>query len=558
MLSREYFSLLSLSMAASFHTGLHAQALPDAGSLRQQIEQQRDLQLPQAVRPGRVTLPKEIKAPVGITVRPQSFRLIGNQLLNTEQLTQALAEFVGRELDFNDLQRACDTVAAVYREEGWIARVYLPEQDISTGVITLQVVEANFGGVRFEGEATQRVNISEVEAFLNTSQTTGQPLNADALDRALLLADDLPGVSVAGTLAPGKTVGEILLMVQTTDEPNIYGDISLDNAGTRSTGSERITANFFINSPARRGDLFNATVLHSRGSDYGRVAYSLPYGYDGLRLGVSASDMHYKVINGTSANSVARIEGRSDSKGFDWSYPILRTRLQNLYTSGGIERKKFFTQDMQVRSDYESQSLLLSLSGNRFDDLGGGGANAASLQLTAGRLLQMHAHTLKDTIDRSYNKLNYSLSRQQTLTASHSVLLSMQAQHATQALDSSEKFYIGGPSTVRAYPTSELGAERGHAMSVEWRWRLHAGWLLSAFIDNGRVVSLPATASERSSTLTLRGHGFGVNWQTPQGGSVRLTWAHRDGTNPRPTQAGTDGDGTLRLNRWWLATSMPF
>ena len=532
--------------------------IPDAGSLRQQIEQQRELHLPQAVRPERVSPPPEIQAPVGMTVRPQSFRLVGNTLLSAEQLAPALVDFTDRALDFAGLQRATDAVAAAYRDAGWLARVYLPEQDISTGTVTLQVVEARFAGTRFEGEPSRLLMRSEIEAYFQVQQQQDQPLNAHALDRALLLADDLPGLSVAGTLVPGARDGQTALVLQTTDEPLVYGDIGLDNTGARSTGSNRVTANMNVNSPGGRGELLSLNLLHTQGSDYGRVALTVPDGHNGLRLGVNASSMTYKVIDGPGYNSAAQIQGRSGSMGLDWSYPLLRARLHNLYFSGGLDNKSFYTRDTQVRSDYESDSLRLGLSGNRFDDLGGGGANSASVQMLWGHLTSMQAHNLIDSIDRSYHKLNYSLSRQQSLTDSQSLLLSLQGQHATQVLDSSEKFYIGGAQTVRAYPVSELGGERGQVLSAEWRWRVDPAWVLSAFADVGRVVSLPATSSEQHSTLHLAGRGLSVNWQGPQGITTKLTWAHRSGHNPKPTNAGTDGDGTLKLDRFWLTTSVPF
>lgn len=565
MSPRQLYPLLSLSIAAGFHTGLHAQALPDAGSLRQQIEQQREPHLPQAVRPERVTPPPEIKAPAGMTVKPQAFRIVGNTLLSAEQLAPALAEFVGRELDFAGLQRATDAVAAAYREAGWLVRVYLPEQDISTGVVTLQVVEARFAGVRFEGEASARVMRQEIEAHFSRQQKTGAFFNANALDRALLLADDLPGVSVAGTLAPGASNGETTLVLQTTDEPFIYGDIGLDNNGARSTGSNRVTANMNINSPGGRGELVSLNLLHAQGSDYGRVALTVPDGYNGLRLGVSATSMRYEVVGGPTSITSLQIKGRSSSMGLDWSYPLVRSRLHNLYFSGGLENKAFYSEnrnknasDPKSYSDYESNSLRMGLSGNRFDDLAGGGANSASLQMLWGSLTGMRAHSQLDSIDRSYRKINYSASRQQTVTADHSLLLSLQGQHATQVLDSSEKFYIGGASTVRAYPVSELGGERGQVLSAEWRWRLNPAWVLSAFADQGRVVSLPTTASDQRTSLTLRGHGLSASWQGPMGVVTKLTWARRDGANPKPTQAGTDSDGTLKLNRIWFTASVPF
>ena len=557
--------ILPLALLLGLNTSSWSQTLPDAGSIRQQIETSRPLPLPQAAPQPQATPPAEIKPPAGMTVQVQSFRFAGNALLSADQLSAATAYFTGRELGFEGLQRAADAVAAAYREAGWIARVYLPEQDVSTGNITLQVVEARFAGVRFEGAPSKTVKASEIEAWFKGRQATGQPLNANTLDRALLLADDLPGVSVAGTLAPGAADGETALVLQTTDEPFIYGDIGLDNTGARSTGSNRLSANLNINSPGGRGELLSLNLLHTQGSDYGRVALTVPDGYNGLRLGFSASSMRYKVISGSESITSLNIQGNSSSMGLDWNYPLVRARLHNLYFSGGLENKGFESDnrnsnadDPKSYSDYETNSLRLGLSGNRFDDLGGGGANSASVQLLWGRLTSMQAHSQIDTIGRSYNKLSYSASRQQTISPAHSLLLSLQGQHATQVLDSSERFYIGGAGTVRAYPVSELGGERGQMLSAEWRWRVDSAWVLSAFVDHGRVVSLPSTPSDLPTMLSLRGHGLSASWQGPMGINTKLTWSRRDGANPKPTQTGTDGDGTLKKNRWWITASVPF
>ena len=244
---------------------------------------------------------------------------------------------------------------------------------------------------------------------------------------------------------------------------------------------------------------------------------------------------------------------------------LVRTRLHNLYFSGGLDNKTFQshnknsdTNDPKSYSNYESDSLRMGLSGNLFDDLGGGGANSASVQALRGRLTNMQAHNLLGAIEPDYNKLNYSLSRQQSLTANHSLYISLSGQHATQVLDTSEKLYIGGAQTVRAYPVSELGGERGQLVSGEWRWRLDPTWMLSAFVDYGRVVALPTSSAETTTATTLRGHGLSMGWQGPNGISAKLTWAYRDGHNPKPTPSGTDSDGTLKLDRFWFTTSMVF
>ena len=559
-----YRIYLVFTIVTAVHSCTSAQTLPDAGSIRQQIELNREQRLTQAVRPAPVTPPPEIQPRAGVTVNVKSFQLSGHRLLSTEALMPALAEFVGRTLDFAGLQRATDAVAAAYREAGWLARVYLPEQDISEGTITLQVVEARFAGLRMEGEPSKRVLSSDIQAFFEEQQKTGEPLNTLALDRALLLADDLPGISVAGTLVPGQAEGETGLAIQNSDEAFVYGEVTLDNTGSRSTGSNRVMLNMNINSPGDHGELINLTALRTQGSAYIRLGLTVPVGYNGLRFGFNGSTMNYKVIDGPSSLVSLNVQGSSDSMGLDWSFPVLRQRMRNLYFSGGLDNKRFYndsinkTSDTNSYADYETNSLRLGFSGNVFDDLGGGGANSASLQVMRGQLDRVKAHTQIDTLGRDYIKFNYALSRQQSLTKDHSLLLNLQGQYATQLLDSSEKFYIGGASTVRAYPSSELGGERGQLLTGEWRWRLHAAWVLSGFVDQAWVTALPTTTADASTPSSLRGYGLSAAWQGPLGLNAKLTWSQREGSNPKPTATGTDGDGTLLINRIWFTAGLSF
>ena len=560
-----YTLTVALVLACGMHTSPRAQALPDAGSLRQQIEQPRSLPLPAATPALPPAAPVERKSQTGQTVTVRSFAFAGNSLLSAEQLSDAVSSFTDRPIDFDGLQRAADAVAAAYREAGWLVRAYLPEQDISQGAVLVQIVEARYAGLRFERELSSRVRPAQLEAFFNAQQAVGQPLNTHQLDRALLLADDLPGVSVAGTLAPGQVDGDTTLLLQTTDEPFIYGNVGLDNTGARSTGSNRLTANLNINSPGGRGELVSLNLLRTDGSDYARVALTVPDGANGLRLGVSASSMRYRVIGGSAELKALQIKGGSSSMGLEWSYPLLRTRMRNLYVSGGLDSKSFSsdnvnssTADPKSRSDYDSNSLRLGLSGNQFDNWGGGGANSAFMQLLWGQLTNMQAHSQIDSIGRGFNKLSYSLSRQQNLTSSQSLFVSLQGQYATQVLDSSEKFYIGGAQSVRAYPVSELGGERGQVLTAEWRWRLAPTLQVTAFADVGEVVQLPAATNDQRTALQLRGQGLSLGWQGPNGLTTTLTLAQRSGTNPRATPAGTDSDGTLKTWRSWLSTSLPF
>lgn len=529
---------------------------PDSGFFRQQIDLQRKLPLPLPAAPANSAPVPGIREQTELNATLREFRFSGRSLVPQDRLQEAVAGFLGRPLEFDDLQKIALAVASAYRQAGWMARVYLPEQDISDGVLTLHIVEARYAGYRFEGEAPLNVRATEIGAYINARQVEGQALRSHALDRALLLADDLPGVSVAGTLVPGEAEGDIALVLQTSNEAPISLDLGLDNIGTRSLGRERITANVSLKSPGGAGELVSLNLIRTQGSSYGRFAVTLPVNHDGLRLSLSASEMNYGVIQGLSAKTAAQIRGKSGSLGAELSYPITRSQRQNLYLTAGLEHKTFFTQDTEVSSDYESQTARIGMSGNRSERRGG--ITSGSVQMTWGHLAAMQAHSQLQTIPREYFKVNYSISAHQPVNTRHSLVLSLSGQHASRVLDSSEKFYIGGADSVRAYPSSEQGAERGQVFSAEWRWRINSAWNASAFADLGSVDPLSTTSSAGGGTVTLRGAGLSLGWRHADGWSSKFTWSRRLGNNPRPTSSGTDGDGSLILNRVWFTASRPF
>ncbi len=146
------------------------------------------------------------------------FQFEGHHLLSTEALNASVSGFVGRSLGFEDLRTVRDAVEQAYRDAGWLAQVNLPRQDVTSGIVTFKVVEATFAGVRFEGEPPQRVSKQRIEALFAEHIKTGEAARLDLIDRALLLSDDLPGVTVAGALEADQRDGETALLLKSSDE----------------------------------------------------------------------------------------------------------------------------------------------------------------------------------------------------------------------------------------------------------------------------------------------------------------------------------------------------
>src|SRR5690606_9258166 len=149
--------------------------------------------------------PSPMESIGGETITVSSFRFAGNALLGEGELSTAVAPFVGRPLDFAGLQNAALAVANAYRERGWLVRAYLPQQEIETGVVTIGSVEPTFGAVGAEGASTTRTPEARLRRIVESAQAPGEPLSAAALDRGLLLINDLPGVSAKGRLAAGAS-----------------------------------------------------------------------------------------------------------------------------------------------------------------------------------------------------------------------------------------------------------------------------------------------------------------------------------------------------------------
>lgn len=553
---------VALAAGALYAPVALAQVAPDAGQLRQQLEQERQPVLPARVPSELAPPPEPMKDLGGARVTVNEFRVAGNTLLSSEVLLAALKPWLNRSLSFTELQNAAAEVATRYRQAGYVVRAYLPQQDVSQGMVTVHVIEARLGRIRVEGES--RVSNSRLEKSLLAAQAAGQPINADNLDRALLILEDTPGAGASGVLVAGNTPATTDLLLKLTTSLLTRIDLSLDNTGSPATGRLRAGAGLTLASPLKLGDLFNANLSHTEGSDYGRLAYSLPVGYDGWRVGVNGSDMRYRLTGDAFAALNAR--GSSTSYGLEASYPIVRSRQRNLYLALNYDHKRFDNQaNGATTSRYNTDALSAGLAGIVYDDFHGGGASSANLTLVSGKVdlsnsPSQAADAATTRSDGSFSKLRYSLSRLQALSQQLSFNALLSGQAAGKNLDSSEKFYLGGPSGVRAYPAGEGGGSEGQLLNLELRLKLPRQAQLAAFYDWGRVhvnVDNSFVGAPALNTYNLKGAGLSLSWALSQM-NLRLTYARRLGSNPNAGVNGVDQDGTLIKNRVWLQAAGSF
>ena len=561
--------LQMLVILIGFPPPVQSQTVPDAGSLLQQIERERQTAPRRQIRPDAPMAPPEMTTTPGLSVIIKEFRLIGNTLLSEDQLQSVLTGYLNRPLGFTELQRAAASVAERYRVAGWVVRAYLPKQEIEGASVTIQIIEGRFGATLIDGAAPSHLPVAKALRYIETRQQPGEPLNADAIERAVILLDDLPGISAVSTFREGKEAGETDLVLKLLDTPAFVGNIEADSSGSRSTGSERLSGNLYLESLAQWGEQFSMNLTKTQGSQYTRVGFTAPLGYNGLRLGLSASHLAYNVITPESEALDAR--GTAQTTGLEASYPVLRGRSANLNLLVNLDHKDFDNwTNTGSTNRYRIDVASLGLSANMFDGLWGGGANNASLTLLAGKVdltdsANQAADAASSQTEGRYRKWKFSLSRNQTISDELSLYAQYALQGADRNLDSSEKLTLGGVSGVRAYPSGEGSGSEGQTFTLETRLRLPEGLNLSAFYDWAQITAVNRNnVAPSGSTLSelnaycLRGFGLSLSWLSSFGGQFKATLARRIAANPNPTASGNDQDGSLRESRFWLSASLPF
>lgn len=527
-----------------------AQTAPDAGALQQQLDRARGPVLPARAEPAARPAELPPRVPQGGALTVQAFRFTGATLLPEPLLQAAVQPWRGRPVGFDDLQAAAQAVARAYREAGWIVRTLVPAQDVTDGQVTIAVIEAVYGGAHLVDPAPRRVAPAVVLAHADARQAVGAPLRADTLDRGLLLADDLPGVALAGTLEPGAADGETILALAARDEALLSGEAGVDNGGARATGAERTTLSLRLASPLGRGDQARAELMASRGVRHAHLGYSLPVGADGLRLGLAVSAFEYRLVGADFAALGG--EGGSHGAGIDLRYPLLRSRLANVYLSAALDHKRYRNRAAEgLQSRYRVDALTLGLAGNRFD-AAGRNASSAALSWSRGDVALGRLDP-GETRSRAggFGRWRYSLSHQQALPGPLTLYGALTGQQADRTLDSSERFFLGGPGGVRAYPVNEGSGSRGTLANLELRWQALPALTATAFYDWGH-------ASGGTAATTLKGYGASLAWAAPAGIDLQAVLARRDGRNPHPTASGRDQDGSLHRHRLWLQASLAF
>lgn len=525
-------------------------ATPNIGDIERQVQ-------PPKIEKTKPTLPqigtKEYKTPMkdsGKTIFVKSFTFSGNIHISSDALQILAKEYENQDLTFTQINELSSKITKLYREKGYfVARAYIPEQNIyaNEGVLEISIIEGNYGEFHLKNHSLVKDSI--VQGMLDYAKRDNI-VSTRTLEQSMLIINDTAGVVVTSAdVMPGSMVGTSDFAITTEASKAYDGYILIDNQGSRYTGKNRVMAGVNFNSLAGIGDKLTLGGLVSNGADLknGRVAYSAPLMPNGLKGEVSYSKTTYSLTD-----SYSNLNATGDLSTLDatLTYPIIRTRVENLYSTLNIAKKdlkdeigstsdltKKDTKSLKVGLDYDKS--YLAFGKNSFSKV--------SFNYTYGNLSFDDATKKANdeagaNTNGNYSKINLDLSHDIVFTPKISLESSLKMQYAlkNKNLDGSEDFSIGGSNGVKVYPDGELSAENGYIFSTELKYTLpnlkELTNKVGVFYDRGKAFMANNTVGFESKSLQDIGIGYYGSYKDFFG-QIQVAWtANSDAVSTEPTR----------------------
>jgi len=467
------------------------------------------------------------------------------------EMAEANAAFIKKtahqRLTLSQLLGAAQELEQTYARRGYIlVRINVPPQRIEPGAEVRVVVTDGF---------IEDIELKQIPRSLRAaikarvkSLIGRHHLTQAVIERALLLAGDLPGAELRSAVAPGKTEGGAHLVIEGKFH-RINVQLTTDNNLPSSLGVWQFNANLALNGPLGIGD--QLYVVAGSQADIGRYGfprgalgligggYSLPLGRQGLIL--TGEFLNSRTQPNPEAG-VALSVGQFTREAIRLRFPAIRTRSETLGLTGSLELLTQSEKLPQFGFDATRDHYLV-------------GRFAADWQRYLGQSPLAISATLSRAIygrigtTRLPNSRSDTVGRFVTLEGIFDLALpgpggfwlNLTARGKTgfgKPLYLSEQFSLDAANGVSAFPSGSFNVDSGASLRAELRYPpLAVGRKLTLapylFGAKGRgTLARPTAVEQRLYSAGSAGFGTRVNldsvaWLKLSGASVGVELGHQ-------------------------------
>ena len=425
------------------------------------------------------------------------FQVEGNTLLPEAEVQRAVAPQLGPQRVYGDIQKALEALERAYRAAGFsTVQVYVPEQELTSGVVRLQVTEGVIGKVVISG------NVYFDNANIRRSLPSlieGRAPNLRQMSEDIQLVNENPAKQIEVTLGVSEEEGQVDAKVAVAEENPQRVFVTADSTGTAATGVSRVGVAY------QNGNLFKldqTLTLAYTGSadaptgvkvDIFSVGYRIPF----YALGDSLDFIYGKSGVNTPSTSptlggALGIVGKGDVFGLRWNHYFARRGEYSSKLIYGFDYKYINatcttagvpsgidppTPAIASCVPYTTRPLSLTYSGQR---LSPGRMFDYNIGIAHNLALGTHYTNVDGAIDRysyltpgnrttrdDFNIIRMGGSYLAVLQDDWQLRLAANGQYAGNPVVAAEQIGLAGSTAVRGFNERAVAADSGYVINAE-------------------------------------------------------------------------------------------
>ena len=470
-----------------------------------------------------------------IDVPIRSVSVAGATVFPADTLRPLTAGLTGPATPAARIEAARAALLTLYRSRGYVFTT-VSARVSEAGDLRFDVIEGRIAAVKLDGD----IGAAGVQVlrFLN-HLTEPAVIDTATLERWLLLAQDVPGVSVRAVLQPSATDPGALTLVAQVDRQRFNGLFTVDNRAFRGTGPIESLLIVDINSMTQLGEKTELSLYHTDANtqNFGQASTEFYAGASGLKLRVFGG--FGRAVPSDPLRTIG-YRGTTTLFGIGASYPIIRARQQTLNITASLDAIETETRTDSgpggTSARASRDALRIARAGLDYaieDTLAGDtrpGITFAALRVSQGIPSFGSTGNAARQPGRQNERVDFlkatgELSRTQTLFqpwpgATVALRGRVLGQVSDSVLPPAEKFFLGGSDITRGFYSGEVTGDNALATSLELQ--LNFGFdttvfgtplpvtsQLYAFIDRGWTYeNQRADPDARLSSLGLGGRFY--------------------------------------------------
>ncbi|HET6609846.1 MAG TPA: ShlB/FhaC/HecB family hemolysin secretion/activation protein [Rhodopila sp.] len=345
------------------------------------------------------------------------------------------------------------------------------------GALRFVVVEGRISDVKLEGDIGPAG--TKVLQFLGNLIKDG-PTKTSEIERWLLLAQDVPGVTLQTVLRPSEADPGSLILIARVSRTAISGFVVSDNRAFKDTGPVEALGVVGYNSMTSLGERSEVSIYKSV-NDWSQI-----FGQADVEMFVGKSGLKFRIYGGagttdpTGTLATAGYHGITQVGGFQFSYPLIYARRQKLNLVGMFDLFDTKTNGSAINTHDSLRIVRFGADYARLDQVFGAAhpaENRVSFRINRGFDGLGSTHTGQITLSRQgevmdFTSLSGTISRNQTLfspwgDATVSLLMQLAGQKSGDVLPPEEQYHLGGLQSVRGYYSGEVAGDSAIATTLE-------------------------------------------------------------------------------------------